>query len=141
MDFPPESNTELQIITRLFLLGKTMEKLSDPNSNEGLFNSESNILFALDLSPDQQMFPGQLMQITMLTSGAMTAALNRLIKRGLIERSIDEFDKRKAQIRLTEEGKEQSIEILRSRRLIAGQFLNELDEIEKVRLIKMLRKL
>lgn len=45
-----------------------------------------------------------LMRSAMITSGAMTACLNRLEKRGLIGRRVDREDRRVRRVRLTDDG-------------------------------------
>ena len=49
--------------------------------------------------------PGQLLSQTMVTSGTMTNRVDRLERRGLVERTPDPSDRRGVRVRLTGEGK------------------------------------
>ena len=137
---PDLSNHDLRILNRLFLLGKIVEK-QDLDSPVQIFSSESNILFALLMSPNLKLLPSQLMTLSMLTSGALTAALNRLIKLGFIKRSRDAIDKRKLWVQLNAKGKEEADKIKAARLQFAQSMLEGFDELEKIRFLKLLEKL
>lgn len=51
-----------------------------------------------------QLSPGQLVRQTLVTSGTMTNRVDRLTRRGLVERSPDPGDRRGVIVRLTDEG-------------------------------------
>lgn len=52
-----------------------------------------------------QLSPGQLVHETLVTSGTMTNRVDRLVTRGLVERSPDPEDRRGVQVRLTSAGR------------------------------------
>src|SRR6188472_1549135 len=52
-----------------------------------------------------QLTPGALLRQTMVTSGTMTNRVDRLVKRGLVERSPDPTDRRGVLVQLTATGK------------------------------------
>jgi DNA-binding MarR family transcriptional regulator len=53
-----------------------------------------------------QLTPGALVRQTMVTSGTMTNRVDRLTRRGLVERSPDPSDRRGVLVRLTSTGKD-----------------------------------
>ena len=77
----------------------------------------------------------------LLTSGSMTAAANRLIKRGLIERIQDPVDGRRFYLHLTTTG----LQLIRSAYKVHSETLTELfgclDEQERDELVKLLKKI
>jgi MarR family 2-MHQ and catechol resistance regulon transcriptional repressor len=77
----------------------------------------------------------------LLTSGSMTAAANRLIKRGLIERIQDPVDGRRFYLHLTKAG----LKLIRSAYKNHSETLTELfscfDEQERDEFVKLLKKI
>lgn len=53
-----------------------------------------------------QLSPGALLRQTLVTSGTMTNRVDRLVARGLVERSPDPHDRRGILVRLTDAGRE-----------------------------------
>lgn len=67
---------------------------------------EFDVLSALRRSgKPYQLSPGQLVHETLVTSGTMTNRVDRLVKRGLVERSPDPEDRRGVQVKLTTAGR------------------------------------
>jgi len=88
-----------------------------------------------------RLTPTQLRQSVLLTSGAMTACLNRLEQRGLIRRSPDEADRRSLMASLTDKGFDLIEAAIvphfgEAERVMAG-----LDLAERAELARLLRKL
>jgi DNA-binding MarR family transcriptional regulator len=66
---------------------------------------EFDVLSALRRAGDPyELSPGQLVRQTLVTSGTMTNRVDRLERRGLVERSPDPRDRRGVIVRLTTEG-------------------------------------
>lgn len=73
----------------------------------GLDNADFGILAPLRRAgPDDPLTPTELARRQMMTSGGMTAALDRLERRGLVERVPNPADRRGSLVRLTDEGRE-----------------------------------
>ncbi|MCW2771360.1 MAG: MarR family transcriptional regulator [Aeromicrobium sp.] len=72
----------------------------------GLEPSEFDVLSALRRTGEPyQLSPGRLVQETLVTSGTMTNRVDRLVRKGLVERRPDPADRRGVQVRLTPEGR------------------------------------
>lgn len=72
----------------------------------GLDPASFDVLAALRRSdPPHRLTPAALMQLCMVTSGAVTQRLDRLQSRGLITRTPSEFDGRSWYVALTDEGR------------------------------------
>lgn len=73
----------------------------------GLEPWEFDVLAALRRSgPPYELSPGTLLAQTMVTSGTMTARVDKLTARGLVTRRRDEHDRRAVQVALTEAGRD-----------------------------------
>lgn len=72
----------------------------------GLKAGEFDVLATLRRSgPPYRLKPTELYNSTMISSGGMTARLDRLQKAGLVTRTPDEQDRRALQVSLTDKGK------------------------------------
>lgn len=72
----------------------------------GLGEGEFDILATLRRSgPAQELTPGELAASTMVTSGAATKRVDRLVDRGLVTRRVSNVDTRRRVVTLTEEGR------------------------------------
>lgn len=83
----------------------------------------------------------QLGEKVLLTSGSMTAAVDRLIKRGLVTRCDDENDRRARIISLTEKGKETISEAFTQHRMAMESAVGNFSQQERVELLPLLRRL
>ncbi|MGH1464745.1 MAG: MarR family winged helix-turn-helix transcriptional regulator [Cognatishimia sp.] len=73
--------------------------------NYGLNPASFDVLATLRRSGKPQgLSPGELLDLTMVTSGTMTNRIDQLVKLGLVERAPNPDDKRGFLIRLTKEG-------------------------------------
>ena len=103
---------------------------------------EFDVLAALRRAGEPyELSPGILLGQTLVTSGTMTARVDKLTARGLVSRRRDEDDRRAVRVRLTEFGKKSvdaALEglLTNERRLLAG-----LDTEERERLASLLRAL
>jgi DNA-binding MarR family transcriptional regulator len=103
---------------------------------------EFDVLAALRRAGEPyELSPGVLLGQTLVTSGTMTARVDKLTARGLVSRRRDEDDRRAVRVRLTEFGKKSvdaALEglLANERRLLAG-----LEAEERERLADLLRAL
>jgi MarR family 2-MHQ and catechol resistance regulon transcriptional repressor len=77
----------------------------------------------------------------MLTSGSMTAALDRLGRRGLVERKEDEVDRRVRVVRLTEAGTNLIREAFEAHKQAMEEAVADVEEADREVLIISLRRL
>jgi MarR family 2-MHQ and catechol resistance regulon transcriptional repressor len=83
----------------------------------------------------------QLGEKVLLTSGSMTAAVDRLIKRGLVTRCDDEKDRRARIIQLTDKGKETISEAFTQHRMAMERAIGGFSQQERTELLPLLRRL
>ena len=86
-----------------------------------------------------RLSPTALRKSVLLTSGAMTACLNRLEQRGLISRSPDNSDRRSLMASLTEQGVQLIDEAITSHFNAAAQAVSGLRGDESAELARLLR--
>ena len=90
---------------------------------------------------DRDLSPGELLQATMLTSGAMTNRLDRLEKAGFVERSPDPNDRRGVRVFLTEAGRDLVDQVIEVRFAEADHIEGYLTPEESENLATLLQKL
>lgn len=96
----------MEIIGRLSRMATKLRSEMDKTwKAHGLNAASFDVLATLRRSgkPDG-LSPGELLDLTMVTSGTMTNRIDQLVKRGLVERVPNPEDKRGFLIRLTETG-------------------------------------
>ena len=97
----------MQVVGRVLKLGKVLEKRAGQALKEsGIYYTDLDVLATLRRSGEPyELTPKELMRYVLITSGAMTALLDRLTKLKLIYRSTDPKDGRIKRAGLTEQGK------------------------------------
>jgi len=93
----PELDAEaMQIVGRIIKLGKVLEKrASNVLKNYGIHYTDLDVLATIRRSgKPYELTPKQLIESVLITSGAMTALLDRLTKLELIYRAVDKNDGR-----------------------------------------------
>src|SRR5688572_765796 len=89
------------------LAGLLDQELRPVFAQAGLGNGDFDVLASLRRAgAPYQLTPTELAGTTMVTSGAVTKRVDRLVKQGLVERSVSETDGRGRVIALTPAGKE-----------------------------------
>jgi DNA-binding MarR family transcriptional regulator len=108
----------------------------------GLGNGDFDVLASLRRAgAPYKLTPTELAGTTMVTSGAVTKRVDRLVKQGLVERTVSETDGRGRVVALTPEGKRvqerlHPLHLANEERLVAV-----LDDDERRRLGELLSKL
>lgn len=97
----------LGVLSRVTRIAKHLDRLRRRVfSAHGLDVSAFDVLATLRRSGEPyQLSPTVLRQQTMVTSGAMTNRIHRLVQRGLVTRTADSDDGRRAVVGLTPEGR------------------------------------
>ncbi len=133
----------MQIVGRVMKLGKIFENRASLALKEnGIYYTDLDVLATLRRSgKPYQLTPKQLMESVVITSGAMTALLNRLTKLELIYRAADENDGRISLAGLTEKGKKIIDEAIKKRFDEAKNSIQILNKKEQENLSILLKKL
>ncbi|PZF85466.1 MarR family winged helix-turn-helix transcriptional regulator [Jiangella anatolica] len=133
----------MEVLSRVSRLARHLDReRRSAFAEHGLEPWEFDVLAALRRAGEPyELSPGVLLAQTLVTSGTMTARVDKLTARGLVSRRRDEDDRRAVRVRLTEFGKKSvdaALEglLANERRLLVG-----LDEQERKRLADLLRTL
>lgn len=140
----PELATEaMQVVGRLIRLGQRLkEEANTLLQPMGLSYSDFDLLATLRRKGNPYtLSPTALQQSVVLTSGAMTACLRRLERKGLISRGEDASDGRKRSATLTPKGVELVERIAVERFALAEREVAMLEPAKRKRLADMLREL
>ncbi|CAM3545220.1 HTH-type transcriptional regulator MhqR [Vibrio aerogenes CECT 7868] len=116
------------------------ESLKEVFRQHMLSNIEFDILATLRRT-DAPLTPTALYQTLMLSSGAMSTRLEKLVQRGLIERIASEDDRRSNQVQLTDAGKAQVDAALQDHLSNMAHLLSGLTKEEQEQLADLNRKL
>ncbi len=133
----------MAVVGRVLHLGHLLEnEVSKSLRAIGLSYTELDVLATLRRSgAPYRLSPTTLLQSVLLTSGAMTACLNRLEARGLIERTHGASDRRSLSASLTVNGVALIDEAIVLRFEQAEQAVSGLSATERAALAELLRKL
>lgn len=133
----------LEVLSRVSRLARHLDRARAAAFTEhGLETWEFDVLTALRRTgAPYELSPGQLVTQTLVTSGTMTNRVDRLTRRGLVERLPDPRDRRGVIVRLTPEGLRAVDDAFaglleRERALLAG-----LSADERLQLAELLRRL
>ncbi|MDN5797618.1 MAG: MarR family transcriptional regulator [Intrasporangium sp.] len=98
----------LEVLSRVSRLARRLDLARGTAfSAQGLQGWAFDVLSALRRAGQPyQLSPGRLLQQTLVTSGTMTNRIDRLERRGFVERRPDPSDRRGVHVRLTEAGRE-----------------------------------
>jgi DNA-binding MarR family transcriptional regulator len=97
----------LEVLSRVTRLARHLERQrSIVFARHDLETWTFDVLSALRRSdPSHELSPGQLLGMTLVSSGTMTNRLNHLERRGLVRRKVDLDDARSMRVRLTAKGR------------------------------------
>lgn len=140
----PELDSEaMHIVGRLIKLGKVLEKRASTSLKvSGIHYTDLDVLATIRRSgKPYELSPKQLMESVLITSGAMTALLERLTKLDLIYRAPDKKDGRIKLAGLTEKGIEVIDKAIVIRFEEASASVQNLTAKERDRLAILLKKL
>ncbi|GLY15641.1 MarR family transcriptional regulator [Kineosporia sp. NBRC 101677] len=105
---PDLDSSPVAVIGRLHRLANALtQELVQVYRQFGLTEGEFDVLAALRrVGEPFERAPGELAQNTMVTTGAMTKRLDRLVEAGLVSRRVSEVDGRGRVVALTPQGRE-----------------------------------
>ena len=133
----------MQIVGRIIKLGKVLQKrTSKVLQDSGIYYTDLDVLATIRRSGQPyELSPKQLMRSVLITSGAMTALLDRLTKLELVYRAPDPKDGRIKLAGLTEKGVElidKAIEIRFNEAKLAIEIFNKKEHATLAALLKKL---
>lgn len=139
---PDLDASAMAVVGRLLHLGGLLHaRASERLRAHGISYTELDVLATLRRSgAPYRLSPTALRKAVVLTSGAMTACLNRLEQRGLIRRTPDGRDRRSLMATLTPEGVALIEAAIVSHFDQADQVVAGLDAAERQDLARLLRK-
>lgn len=140
----PELDTSaMEVVGRILKLSKILDKrASKALSLYNIHYTDLDVLATIRRSGiPYELTPSQLMKSVLITSGAMTALLNRLTKLELIYRSPDPKDGRIKLVGLTPKGIELIDKSIETRFIEASDSIKTLNKTENRTLSILLKKL
>ncbi len=140
----PELDTTAKHVTgRIVRLGALFQRaFGESSATVGLDNADFGILAALRRAgPDYAITPTELARRRMMTSGGMTAAVDRLDRRGLVDRVPNPTDRRGSLVRLTDEGRDAIDRAVELQQDVERRLGAPLDDAELAQLTDLLRRL
>lgn len=140
---PDLDASAMAVVGRLLHLGGLLQaRATERLAEHGIGYTELDVLATLRRSGAPfRLSPTALRKSVLLTSGAMTACLNRLERRGLISRSSDNSDRRSLMAALTAQGVQLIDAAIASHFMQANQAVAGLEPAESWELARLLRKL
>ena len=137
---PDVDVSPIAIIGRVSRLSRFVDRrLAENFSESGLENWMYDVLATLRRSGEPyELAAGQLVAHTMVTTGAITNRIDRLVDRGWVER-VAADDRRKVIVRLTKSGVDLVDKVLRSHTETEGEILGTLTDRQRKELANMLR--
>jgi len=140
----PELDVQaMHIVGRILTLGKTLERRASLSLSDcGIHYTDLDVLATIRRSgAPYELSPKELMKSVLITSGAMTALLDRLTKLELIYRSPDAVDGRIKRAGLTKKGIQLIDNAIEIRFEEATNSIAGLTQEEQEQLIPLLKKL
>lgn len=133
----------MAVVGRLLSIGRQLEGRANAALKPlGLHYTDLDVLATLRRGGrPYRRTPTELRNSVLITSGAMTACLDRLESNGLIARVADPQDRRSSAAELTAEGRKRIDKAIAVRFDEAAQALSGLSDAERARLAALLKKL
>ncbi len=138
----PELKAEsMEIYGRLMMVNKLAEKaMAGFLKSHGLTNPEFDVLAVLRRAGEPyKLSVGELCEAALLTSGAMTNRIDKLVKKKLVEREANMDDRRGVHVVLTAAGFELIDSIIHERFDVADRFMGNLSADDRKSLNKILK--
>lgn len=140
----PDLDVEpLEVLSRVTRLARHLDRARRQVFAEHRLEAwEFDVLTALRRGGSPyQLSPGKLMTQTLVTSGTMTNRIDRLARRGLVERLPDPNDRRGVLVRLTEAGQRLADDALAALLVHERAILRDLTAAQRRELATLLRAL
>jgi DNA-binding MarR family transcriptional regulator len=142
-ELPDLDTTAKHVTGRIVRLAALFQQaFGESHATVGIDNADFGILAALRRAgPDYTLTPTELARRRMMTSGGMTAAIDRLVRRGLAERLPNPADRRGSLVRLTDAGRSVIDRAVTMQADVEQRLVAPLDDGEVAQLTGLLRRL
>lgn len=142
-EFPEIDASVEAIVSRIDKLSRYLNKsMAESLARHELTEGEYKVLVKLRLAGDpHRLSPGELSQMLLLSTGAMTNRLDRLEERGLVVRRPDPRDRRGILVELTPRGQEVLVAAVGEQAAKEAKLVDVLDGEDRERTNQLLRKL
>jgi DNA-binding MarR family transcriptional regulator len=142
-EFPTLDVTAKEVTGRITRLARLFDAaLDEAFKSFGLHPGDYWVLAALRrVGPPFALTPTELARHRMMTSGGMTVAIDRLERRGLVQREPNPDDRRGSLVRLTDEGQELSSDAMARHIEVEQELVAGLDAEESDQLAQLLHRL
>jgi len=140
----PELDTgPMAVIGRLHRLGALLDaELRTVFAEADLGNGDFDVMATLRRAGEPfRLSPGELSDSTMVTSGAVTKRVDRLVAKGLVRRTVSASDARGREIQLTAKGRKLTDELVVRHWDNEDRLLRALSPEERTQLAGLLRRL
>jgi DNA-binding MarR family transcriptional regulator len=139
---PDLDTAPMEVLSRVTRLARHLDRARrSAFAEHGLEPWEFDVLAALRREgPPYELSPGRLLASTMVTSGTMTARVDKLVDRGLASRRADPLDRRGVLVRLTGPGLTAVDAALAGLLAREEQLLSGLGAAERAELAGLLRR-
>jgi DNA-binding MarR family transcriptional regulator len=133
----------MAVVGRLSRAARLVERgVNEVLEEHGLASGEFDILATLRRTgAPYQLTPGALVASSMVTSGAVTARLDRLAEKGLVTREVDPENRRSVIVTLTRSGRRTVDRVVEAHVANEDRLLTPLSPRERERLAGLLRTL
>ncbi|ADD42441.1 MarR family winged helix-turn-helix transcriptional regulator [Stackebrandtia nassauensis] len=140
---PDIDTTAMGVVARIQRANRLLERELRANfAKHDLQLWEFDILGTLRRNgPPFQLTAGQLVESAMVTSGAITNRIDRLVARGLVTREVDPDNRRSVLITLSDKGRELIDPVVESHANLETQLLGKLSDRDQEQLAGLLRRL
>lgn len=142
-EFPEIDASVEAIVSRIDKLSRYLNRgMAESLARHELTEGEYKVLVKLRLAGDPyRLSPGELSQMLLLSTGAMTNRLDRLEEGGLVVRRPDPRDRRGILVELTSRGQDVLVAAVREQAAKEAKLVEVLDGDERERTNELLRKL
>lgn len=123
------------------LINRFEQNIFNSSKRFNLSVSELSMLEVINKNPVTGKMVGDIASELMITPSSVTTAVNRLEKKGYVERKRSEIDGRQVYVNLTEKGRHADRIHKRFRKNMAYDILSGMNESEKHALIKCMEKM
>lgn len=140
---PEVDVSPLAVLSRVARLARRLDLLrKEAFATHSLDNWEFDVLASLcRIGPPYELSPGQLINMTLSTSGTMTNRIDRLVERGLVTRLPDLRDRRAVRVQLTDQGRSLVRDALEDLLVEEQAILSVVSEEEQELLVDIMRRL
>lgn len=142
-ELPHIDHCLLEAVSRIIATARILEdSAAETLKQYELAYTDFDVLGMLRTSgPPYELSPAELLRFTLVTSGSMTSCIDRLEKAELVERRINEADRRGRIVALTRTGRDLIERALDQRYAAAQPIMQRLDTVEVAQMNALMKKL